>query len=486
MGHGIRGFGDHGIMAKAWRRWGVVGAVAILTAGGVGAARGRWRGRLPKGLEGVPTAVVQRTDLDITLKAAGKVESRQETRIDCELENLHGGGSNIASTVLWLVPEGSVVKKDEVIARLDANEYEELVRQQLVKVEASRALAAAAAEDVRTAELAVVEYREGVLKVQTSLYNAQVVTAEATLDRARERVAWAQRMVGKTYLAPSQAYDDERSRIQAEAALATARAQLEAYRKFSGPTALRTLEVAADAARAEQKFQQEQLSQQETQLKQFRRLYDHCTIRAPHEGMVIYATKRDGTPTIYEGAPVRQHQRMFLLPDPTQMEVRALVNETVVNRVRNGMGARVTIEAKADEPLEGRVEAIAPLALTSTNPLFSNDVKNYTAFVRVLAPPSWLRPGMTAEVEITTDRRPRALVVPPEAVTFRGGREFCLVAEPDGDGVERRPVAVEPAAPNLLEVTEGLHEGEQVVLDPEHLGPDVEVSDAAAAADVGQ
>jgi HlyD family secretion protein len=437
-------------------------------------------------LEGVPTAVVQRTDIAVTLRAGGKVASRQETRIECELENVlggqpgHGAGANGASVLIWIIPEGTVVRPGDVIARLDASEYEDLVQQQEVKVEASRGQAAAAEQDLKTAKLALVEFRDGLLKLQASILNGQLVTAEANVDRARDRVAWAGRMVAKKYLAPSQAFDDERARVQAETQFETARTQLETFRKYTGPTTLRSLEVAADVARAEAQFQRGRLVEQELQLKRFRRLVDRCTIRAPHDGMVVYATKGDGTPRVFEGAIVRQHQRLFLLPDPSQMEVQALLNETIVNRVRPGMAALVTVESMPAERLEARVEAIAPLALTSTNPFYNNDVKNYIGYVRVLRPPAWLRPGMTAEVEIVTDRRPKALVVPPGAVAFEGGREFCFVAEPDGDGVEKRPVAVEPASPNFLEVTEGLKEGEQVVLDPDHLGPDVEVNDAPA------
>jgi HlyD family secretion protein len=436
---------------------------------------------------GVPTAVVQRTDVAVTLRAAGKVASRKETRIECELENVlggqpgHGAGANGASVINWLVEEGTGVREGDVIARLEASEYEELVRQQEVKLEASRAQAAAAEEDLKTAELALVEYREGTLGLQSSILNSQLLTAEGNYDRAKDRVAWAGRMVAKKYLAPLQAYDDERARVQAEAALEVARAQLQTYSRFTGPTDLRVLEVARDVAQAEHTFQQGRLLDQQLQLKRFKRLVDRCTIRAPHDGMVVYATRGDGTPRVYEGATARQHQLLFLLPDPSQMEVQAMLNETVVNRIKPGMAARVTIEAMPAERLEARVEAIAPLALTSTNPLYNNDVKNYVGYVRLLRPPAWLRPAMTAEVEIVTDRRPGALVVPPEAVAFEHGREFCFVAEPDGDGVEKRPVEVEPASPNYLEVTEGLQEGEQVVLDPDHLGPDVEVNDATAA-----
>jgi len=56
------------------------------------------------------------------------------------------------------------------------------------------------------------------------------------------------------------------------------------------------------------------------------------------------------------------------------------------------------------------------------------------------------------------------LVVPTEAITFDKGREVCYVAT--SNGLERRRVRVGQATQDLLEVTAGLDEGEQVVLDP--------------------
>ena len=71
---------------------------------------------------------------------------------------------------------------------------------------------------------------------------------------------------------------------------------------------------------------------------------------------------------------------------------------------------------------------------------------------------------MTAEVEFDVDRRLDVLAVPTEAVAVEDGRDICYVA--GADGLERRPVTLGRSTRDLLEVTGGLAEGEQVVLNP--------------------
>ena len=84
--------------------------------------------------------------------------------------------------------------------------------------------------------------------------------------------------------------------------------------------------------------------------------------------------------------------------------------------------------------------------------------------VKLDSPPKGILPGMTANVEISLSRREHVLAVPIEAVTEEDGREVCYVAHEDG--LERREVKLGESTQSYLEISEGLHEGEQVVLKP--------------------
>ena len=75
-----------------------------------------------------------------------------------------------------------------------------------------------------------------------------------------------------------------------------------------------------------------------------------------------------------------------------------------------------------------------------------------------------MQSGMTAEVEIALPRLENVLAVPSEAVQGENGHDVCFVMH--NDGLERREVKVGHVTLDMSEVTEGLSEGEHVVLNP--------------------
>src|SRR4051794_7983315 len=129
-------------MQRRGRRWryglaavGLVGCLAVFAAA-VPYLWGMVASRPRRSLEGLATATVRRGDLWVSVTAAGRVQSTDQTLIECELESLDAGlrGSRVfaggASTILWLIPDGTMVKKGDILCELDASDYEELVRQQ--------------------------------------------------------------------------------------------------------------------------------------------------------------------------------------------------------------------------------------------------------------------------------------------------------------------------------------------------------------------
>ena len=192
-----------------------------------------------------------------------------------------------------------------------------------------------------------------------------------------------------------------------------------------------------------------------------------CTIRAPHDGYVVYANRSMREPEVYLGAPVRERMKLFSLPDATELEVEALLHETDVDRIHEGMPASVVIEAMPGRPLTGRVESVTAVPKSDQNLRTANQIAYFIGRVALETPPPGLRPGMTAEITILTDRRRDVLTVPATAVRKEEGQHVCYVDH--RDRLERRPVKVVQASHDLTEVVEGLAEGERVVLEPQLL-----------------
>jgi HlyD family secretion protein len=411
-------------------------------------------------------ADVCRTDLYPALTAAGRVESSARTVIECELENitigvlgrrLWAGGSSV---LLSIVPEGSMVHRGDVLAVLDSSEYEELFRQQKITVERARADHRRSELEYEIARLAVCEFRDGSMAESIKDFERGVALAESDLMRCTDRLDWAQRMKSKGYVPASLLTNEKFNHARALFTLGEERNAYSLFTKWTAPRTLKILENDVLAAEATLKYQTSRLNRNLDRLAKLEKQIELCTIRAPHDGFVIYANDERREIRIEEGMYVRQRQGLMYLPDLQQMEVVADLHESIMPEVAKGMRAKVVVEGLPGRKLEGHVTDIA--VLPSFN--WRSDVRYFDGKVKLDNPPQGILPGMTAHVEIALNRRDNVLAVPVEAVTQEDGREICYVAHEDG--LERREVKLGEGTQDFLEISNGLHEGEQVVLKP--------------------
>ena len=416
--------------------------------------------------ERYPFTDVRRAILNPTLRASGRLESGRRTVIECALENLSAGvhGQRItaggASILLKLLPEGTIVKRGDVLAVLDSSSYVELLRLQKINLERAQADRLQAELDHEIARLAMAEYRDGTLKELIEDYHRRVTVARADLERARDRLNWTHAMKAKGYVSTSTVSTDEFTVAQLELALKREEGASEVFHKYTVPKAMRELQGDILSTRATLDYQNLRSQRQGERLAILERQVQLCTIRAPHDGYLIHANDPRRAITIEEGMPVRQNQKLFYLPDLDDMEVVALLSESIIGEVRVGMTASVAVEGIPDRQMRGRVTKVAQVPLSD----WRSDVRYFEGTVKLEAPIPGLKPGMTAQVEVEMPRREDVLAVPSEAVTTDDGQDICFVLH--GEDLERRTVKIGRVTRDMTEVTDGLHEGEQVVLKP--------------------
>jgi HlyD family secretion protein len=430
--------------------------------------------------EGYVTQDVQRADLFPIRLASGRVESGKRTIIECQLENIAVGvrGQRLtaagASVLLSVIPEGSVVKRGDVLAVLDSSDYEELLRLQQITLERARSDKLQADLNVEIARLAVREFEEGTLRETKQDFEGKIFLARSELERAIDRLNWSRRMNEKGYI-PAAVVTSDRFRMdQMALSLRQQESAYAVYKKYTAPKTSRELEGAEQGARATLEYQGLRLERQLDRLTTLEKQVERCTIRAPHDGFVIYANNADRQLIIEPGIPVRERQQLFFLPDLDDMEVVAMLHESIVDQISPGMRATVHIEGLSDRRIEGHVTKIATMPLLN----WRSDVKYFEGVVRLENVPSGLRPGMSAEVKIALPRVDQVLAVPSESLQFGNGHDFCFVV--NEDGLERREVKLGQVTSELSEVTEGLEEGEQVVINPPKQNLELEGSPAAA------
>jgi HlyD family secretion protein len=420
--------------------------------------------------EGLPSAPVRRVSFDVCVTAGGVTQSSQQKVVKCQLENLRIRSSRRnfftggASTILEIVSNGTTVKKGDVLCRLDASDYQEVADVQTTRVLQHQAEAVQTDLALQAAETALKEYREGLLPQDILGMKGRIALAEAEVKTASDRLAWSERMVAKGYASRAQVANDRQAVLSSTHKLKLAQMEIETYRRFNSSKTLVSLQADVEIARRWAIHEAGDFDKAKVQLAYYQRMIDRCTIRAPHDGFVIYADGpfRDDPdrPVIEPGASVIQGQELFYFPDLSKMEVVAMLNETVVDRVRPGMPARVRFEGlQGGEEFEGHVDTADSLPRRSFI-----DVPYYPCRVVLDRAPSGLLPGISAKVEIQLGRCQDVLAVPSEAVSVDHDHNVCYVISPSG--LEGREITPGRSCLNMIEVVYGLKEGESVILNP--------------------
>ena len=222
-------------------------------------------------------------------------------------------------------------------------------------------------------------------------------------------------------------------------------------------------------AQAEAKLKSAQ-AQYNVQLRQRKELNDQlekCLIKAKKPGLVVYGGARDdmmyygGEERIREGASVRERQAIITIPDMSKMSVNVKIHESYIKKIKIGQKARITVDAFPDEMLDGEVTKVGVLP-DSQNRWMNPDMKVYLTKITIEGTHDWVKPGMSAKVEILVDRLADVVYVPIQAVTPSEGKQFATVV--GGFKSERREVEIGQFNDEFIEIKKGLKEGEKVLL----------------------
>lgn len=173
-------------------------------------------------------------------------------------------------------------------------------------------------------------------------------------------------------------------------------------------------------------------------------LRDKMTIKAPPIDGVVQA------PLTFEGALIGGGQPVAIVYSNARI-VSAKISEERFGKVQLGQKARLRLLTYGSKEFEATVSRLLPTA---------DEAQRFEVWLNVDADPALLLPNSTGEVTITVNEHPNALVIPRRALI---GNDTVLVVQ--GGVVHRRKVKLGYVALNVVEITEGLKEGEQVIVD---------------------
>lgn len=250
---------------------------------------------------------------------------------------------------------------------------------------------------------------------------------------------------------------------------------LEAQRELERTKAQARAKLAQ--ALAKLKGNQARFTLEQALLQKLLRQKESCTVRAPAPGLVVYGSsgrnrrRWGGSETLIEvGAEVRERQKILSIPNLSRMAVQTSVHETSVDKVNAGQAVKITLDAFPDRLFQGQVVKVATLP-DSQSSWLNPDLKVYKTEITIQGQHDFMRPGMSAQVEIIVEKLPQVLSVPVQAIVNRMGKKICYIRE--GTQFKVREVQTGSFNDNFIVIQTGLSEGDVVTLQPpQGIGPE--------------
>ncbi len=357
----------------------------------------------------------------ISITTTGELEAKNSIKIT--------GPSGLRAARIWnvkiekMVDEGTIVKKGDFVASLDASELSDRIR---------------ATEN---------EYQQSLSKyTQTKLDTA------LTLRQSRDE------LINLEFAVEEQELILEQSQFEPPATIKQVEIDLEkAKRAFS--QAKQNYQLRKQKAVAQMQEADAELADDKDERDFLLELRDKFTIQAPEEGMVIYVREYDGSKK-GEGSNIGAWDpTVATLPDLSKMISITYVNEVDIRKIKKGQHVKIGLDAFPDKKLTGTVLSVANVGEQRPN----SDAKVFEVKVEIKEVDSTLRPAMTTANEIITKIVPDGIYIPLEAV-YNQGDSVSYVYKKSGLETLKQQVLLGEANANEVVIKSGVDSGEKIYL----------------------
>ena len=244
-----------------------------------------------------------------------------------------------------------------------------------------------------------------IAKIDPSIFEGQLVQAQADLANAVANVAAAKANVAKAEAAAVQSSQDYQRNVGLASAGVVSQQQLDAAKATndSNIAAVNAAKAALQQAEAQQKQKGAAVSVAQTNV-------NNCIIRAPIDGTVI-ARSVDVGQTV--AASLQAPTLFTIAQDLTKMQVYTNTDESDVGMIKAGQKVEFRVDAFPKQTFAGVVEEVRMNATTVQNVVTYNTVVNFDN------PETKLFPGMTAYVTIPVASATNVLEVPDAAMRYK-------------------------------------------------------------------
>ena len=364
------------------------------------------------------------SDPAVVLNATGYIVAHHRIQVS----------SKVPGKVAWIgVEKGDKVQKDQVLVRLEDQEFRAQVQQ--------------GQGNVANLEARLREMENGSRPEEVAAAKANLEQQDADLENARVNLERIRGLVSSGVFS-KQNLDDAVARFDVQ------KARVESFRRTYELVRIGPRQEQIDAVRG-------QLEQARGQLAYAQTLLDSTVIRAPVTGTILERAVEAGefVTTSFVGERGAKGY-VVALADLSDLQVELDINQDDFARLGARQRGTVTTDAFPDRKYEGFIEEISPQA--------DRQKATVQIKVKVAQPDDYLRPEMHARVAFVASPESKGqpaakpLIVIPAAAVRNGNRVWIAH---EGRVIDR-PVKVRATTSRGAEIGEGLLGGEELIVNP--------------------
>ncbi|MDP2731266.1 MAG: HlyD family efflux transporter periplasmic adaptor subunit [Dehalococcoidales bacterium] len=427
------------------------------------------------------TITVQRGDLTVDVTAVGNLALSRTENLAFDLFYQEGTVAEV------LVEEGDTVEKGQVLARLDISEWADELSTLEDDVTTAERQLAAKQRDLIQADINLRNARTSLEKTNTTYDLVDYKVAQADVRDAEENLEDTL-LIWSKYGEGTPGYYSYAAVVrQAQSRLDTAKDKLDDMISGFGTDDVEIKRLQVELAEGKLEDARMAITDAEKSLADAREALAEAkakspVITAPFAGFITKINVEGGDDVMTGTVAVQ-------LADPEKFEADIMVSELDILQVRIGGTAWVTVDAMQGLRLPATVTHISPTATIQSgvvNYKVKVELESLDAVVQerqqamqeqseemmrqrqermpMMFPADFqLREGLTVTVSIIIDNKTGVLLVPNTAIGTQGRQTFVRVLDADGT-VEQRTIQTGITDYQSTEVTDGLSEGEQVVV----------------------
>ena len=365
----------------------------------------------------VQTAMLEKKPLGESVFTTGRVQL-------VDKHDIYAQSSKLIKEIT--VKPGDIVKKGQVIVRLESTEEENLLKE----AEAGLALQIANYNRDKQPLVREVEARRAILRQYETAYS-----------NARKKFERTEYLFKQSVVSIQELENNKNELSTAEAEYFQAMADLDKAEHGATDAELEALQAQVDQARSEVSTARANLAK--------------CVLTAERSATVLTVEAEKGT-LATEGT------KLVTIGDPSVSEVKASLGEADSGRIEPGQKVKITAAALPEAEFDGTVSEVAGAAVINNNN--NNQQIEVPVKVSIKSGSNDLKPGYTVDLKIITVTERTVLVVPYEAIIAKDGKKQVYLVR--DNQAKLCTVKTGFAGDLYIEILEGLKEGDKVILSP--------------------